>query len=160
MPDLGLKLNVQNKSYYSALKDIAVSLFGKDNISQNLTHQIAPNPLVLFCSDSKNQPFDGDKVDGYSLRFCSKYLPVQTDVGICVGSNSIQYWHESEIVERSLEDKIQDDLRNIEHLVVLSIDKFGEPYEFDVCLITFTLLENFYYHYFSDIVAKNKSQKL
>ena len=154
-----MRLNVQNKSYYSA----AVSLFGKDNISQNLTHQIAPNPLVLFCSDSKNQPFDGDKVDGYSLRFCSKYLPVQTDVGICVGSNSIQYWHESEIVERSLEDKIQDDLRNIEHLVVLSIDKFGEPYEFDVCSITFALnqfTKTFITNIFSDIVAKNKSQKL
>ena len=66
------------------------------------------------------------------LIFCNKTKYVQTDVGICFANNPGLYLNEGEIVSQTLDNTVNGDLRNAEHLFVLSVDKFENPMEFKV----------------------------
>ena len=123
LPDPKLKLEPFNHT----LRNLAIALFGEDNLFQNGTsNYIALNPITLFCTDSKQKKFFGDLVPGFDFEFCNKTQTVQTDVGLCISTNPTQYLLNEEIVSRPFEVKIAEDLRNVEHLMVISVDKLGK----------------------------------
>ena len=50
------------KSIVSKSRDknpLATKLFGENALKDNLSDQIFPNPLVVFCRNHKNQEFTG-----------------------------------------------------------------------------------------------------
>ena len=105
--------------------EFAAMLFGEENLQKNQTNEIAPNPLALFCTDTSDEMLIGDKIAGFAdAIFCNKTKHVQTDVGVCVSSDPVMY----------LQDDLQEDLRNAEHLIVVSVDKFQNPDDFKVIL--------------------------
>ena len=91
------------------------------------------------------------------LIFCNKTKYVQTDVGICFANNPGLYLNEGEIVSQPLDNTVNGDLRNAEHLFVLSVDKFENPMEFKVRNIYLSNIDKFF-HIILDNDAKDKSQ--
>ena len=60
-------------------------IFGKDNVKQNFSNLISPNPLLLFCRNERNEEFLGDKIS--SMNFCDDFFLAPTHVGICMSKN-------------------------------------------------------------------------
>lgn len=105
---------------------IASDLFGNGNLIKNHSQSLSFNPLVLFCKDSKKQTFFGDKIDGFGFEFCAKAKPIQTDVGTCLASNPIQFVQNGKIHNTEKDPKkIRERLKFVEHLMVISVDKFS-----------------------------------
>ena len=106
------------------------SLF-ENVLSFNMTTRLAPNQLILFCTESNDETFIGDYLKGFShAKFCNKTNHIQTDVGICVASNAIQSWQEGEVKLLQNEmplsyDKMNENLRHAEHIYFLNLDKFA-----------------------------------
>ena len=113
--------------------EFAAILFGEENLIKNSTNENAPNPLALFCTDTNDEMLIGDKIAGFAdAIFCNKTKHVQTDVGVCVSSDSVMYLQDGEVMILPSGDKMQEDLRNAEHLIVVSVDKFQNPDDFKV----------------------------
>ena len=86
---------------------------------------IAGSPLVLFCKDSKIKDYFGDMADGLNVSFCNRSKPIQTDVGACIATDPMQYSENGNIF--ATDDIIynKDGLKDIEHTIVLLVDKIG-----------------------------------
>ena len=122
MPNEKLKLDKNDPLHKSLFEDV---------LSFNKTTRLAPNQLIIFCTESNDKMFIGDSLKGFShAKFCNKSNHIQTDVGICVASNAIQSWHEGGVKllqsEMSLNhDKMNENLRHAEHIYSLNLDKFA-----------------------------------
>ena len=116
---------------------IAGSLFGKDNLKNDSSILFASNPLALFCKDSKNGLLQGDDVNGFQSKFCNLTKIVQTDVGICVSSNPTQHLSNGYIHLNELTNKINRGLKEIEHTMIIQVDRFAHDsaQNFSVCII-------------------------
>ena len=110
---------------------IAKKLFGIHHSNQNST-KISYDPLVLMGKDNINQKPIGIGIDGFTIRFCNKTFNVQTDVGVCVATNPLNHLEEKKIVKRSSNPHISNGIRNVEHLMVISVSKFGRLDNFKV----------------------------
>ena len=131
IPNLKVKINNQ-----SNLKDVSAKLFGEKQISNQTSSQTTPNPLAIFCTKNTENDIIGDTVEGFSnVVFCNKTNHAQTDVGICIANDAVQYWDKGKILVHMTESKIEEDLRNAEHLIFLSVDKFENASSFTVGLI-------------------------
>ena len=131
IPNLKVKINNQ-----SNLKDVSAKLFGEKQISNQISSQTTPNPLAIFCTKNTENDIIGDTVEGFSnVVFCNKTNHAQTDVGICIANNAVQYWNNGKILVHMTESKIEEDLRNAEHLILLSVDKFENPSSFKVYFV-------------------------
>ena len=78
------------KSIVSKSRDknpLATKLFGENALKDNLSDQISPNPLVVFCRNHKNQEFTGDKLSGFSTKFCNDFYLAPSHRGICITKN-------------------------------------------------------------------------
>ena len=121
MPNEKLKLDQNDRSPKNLFEDV---------LSFNMTTRLAPNQLLLFCTERNDEMFTGDSLKGFShARFCNRSNHIQTDVGICVASNVIQSWHEGAVKlfqnEMPLNhDKMNENLRHAEHIYILKLDKF------------------------------------
>lgn len=122
MPNEKLKLDQNDRSPKNLFEDV---------LSFNMTTRLAPNQLLLFCTERNDEMFTGDSLKGFShARFCNRSNHIQTDVGICVASNVIQSWHEGAVKlfhnEMPLNhDKMNENLRHAEHIYILKLDKFA-----------------------------------
>ena len=130
---LNAKMKINPK--HEQVNEYASMLFGEGNLLKNQTNEIAPNPLVLFCTDTNDEMLIGDKIAGFANAiFCNKTEHVQTDVGVCVSSDPVMYLQDGEVMILPSGDKMQEDLRNAEHLIVVSVDKFQNPDDFAVLI--------------------------
>ena len=131
LPDLKVKMNNQ-----SNLKDVSAKLFGEDQILNQTSSQTTPNPLAIFCTKNTENEVIGDTIEGFStMTFCNKTNHVQTDVGICISNDAVQYWDKGKVLVHMTESKVEEDLRNAEHLILLSVDNFENPSSFTVWFI-------------------------
>ena len=131
IPNLKVKINNQ-----SNLKDVSAKLFGEKQISNQISSQTTPNPLAIFCTKNTENDIIGDTVEGFSnVVFCNKTNHVQTDVGICNANDAVQYWDKGKILVHMTDSKVEEDLRNAEHLILLSVDNFENPSSFTVWFI-------------------------
>ena len=130
-PDLTLGVGQSN------LFNFAIKHFGEDNTLNITSSETTPNPLVLFCTKSnKNDVLGGQTIANFSdLVFCNSTKYVQTDVGICYGQNPILFWKDDEVTVQPFENTLNEDLRNAEHVFILSVDKFENPKGFKVLSI-------------------------
>ena len=88
---------------------------------------MAPNLLALLCKDTKKElTFSGTNVMGFDFGFCNVTEAVQTDVGICIGTNSEQYVLDGNIMQHDTSKLIDGGLKDVEHLVILLVDRFGD----------------------------------
>ena len=118
--------------------------------------------MAIFCTNKTENDVFGDTVEGFSTSvFCNKTKYVQTDVGICVANDPVQYWYDGKVIGQATESTIEKGLRNAEHLIILSVDKFENPDGFSVWLIVFLCYLEYFQNRstFSDNDAKDKSQK-
>lgn len=121
---------------------IAEKLFGNHS-NQNAT-KISDDPLVLISKDNINQKSFGIEIDGFTIRFSNKTFNVQTDVGVCVATDPLNHLEDKRIVKRSSSSQISNGIRNVEHLMVISVSKIGRLDNFkvinqDAILSTFKL---------------------
>ena len=63
---------------------LAQKIFGADAIKKNLSKIIAPNPVIIFCRNYKDQEFTGNVVAGFFTKFCQDFFPAPTHTGICL----------------------------------------------------------------------------
>ena len=63
-------------------------LFGKEVLKKDLEIPNGPAPLPLICRNNKQQGSQGNDV-GISPKFCNDFLPMLTDVGICMAKDSV-----------------------------------------------------------------------
>ena len=128
---LNAKMKMNPK--HEQVNEFASMLFGEENLLKNQTNEIAPNPLALFCTDTNDEMLIGDKIAGFlHAIFCNKTEYVQTDVGVCVSSDPAMYVQDGKVMSLPSGDTMQEDLRNAEHLIVVSVDKFQNPDDFKV----------------------------
>ena len=116
-------------------KQTAQELFGKDMVT-NLTTMIAGNNLAFFCKDSKRKHFFGDSIQGIDIAFCNRSKVIQTDVGTCIATDPTQYFENGKILASDDTNYIGDGLKDIEHVMVLLVDKIGlvnNPPNYKVC---------------------------
>ena len=66
---------------------LSKELFGEYALKSNLSRQISPNPLIVFCREYKDQNFTGDKVFGFATEFCNDFYLSPTPGGICNTKN-------------------------------------------------------------------------
>ena len=126
-PDLKLKVEQSN------LSDIAKKLFGEENTLNITSSKTTPNPLLLFCTKSNINEGFGQTIANFSnLVFCDDTKYIQTDVGICHTQNPVMLWNQDQLSVQNLEGKLEENLRNTEHLFILSLDKFENPSSFKV----------------------------
>ena len=121
MPNEKLKLDQNDRSPKNLFEDV---------LSFNMTTRLAPNQLLLFCTERNDEMFTGDSLKGFSHAKCNRSNHIQTDVGICVASNVIQSWHEGAVKlfqnEMPLNhDKMNENLRHAKHIYILKLDKFA-----------------------------------
>ena len=107
------------------VKNIASDLFGNQNLIGNFSGVLSPNPFVLLCKDNKKQKFFGDKVEGFDFQYCNSSRLTQTDVGVCVATNPLQFLEDRHILLHEKKHSIRTGLKDIQHTYVLSVDKFG-----------------------------------
>ena len=109
-------------------RKIAEVMFGKQNLKNISKEMLSMNALVIFCKDSERAPsFSGTTINGFDFMFCNSTQTIQTDVGFCTANNPMQYMKDGKIyqnVGRTL--KIEEELKDVEHIMILSPDKFGE----------------------------------
>ena len=87
----------------------------------------APNLLALLCKDTKKElTFSGTNVMGFDFGFCNVTETVQTDVGVCIGSNSNQYVLDGKILQQDTSRPIDGGLKDVEHVMILLVDRFGD----------------------------------
>ena len=130
IPNAKVKISEDNQ-----VKDFAVMLFGEENLIKNQSNNIAPNPLALFCTNTNDEILVGDEIAGFTRAiFCNKTEHVQTDVGVCVSSDPVMYLEDGGVFSLPSDDTMQEDLRNAEHLIVVSVDKFQNPDDFAVLI--------------------------
>ena len=130
--DLNIKPD-QSNSY-----NFAKTLFGEDNRLNISSSKSAPNPLAiaLFCTKNNRKMLFGKKIANFSnLVFCDSLKYIQTYVGICLASNSVLLLNDKKLAVQHSESTLKEDLRNAEHLIILSVDKFENPSGFKVWLI-------------------------
>ena len=113
--------------------EITEQLFGLNDLNQNFTN-LANDPLILLCKDDIYEQSFGTEVDGFSIKFCNKTTLVQTDVGLCVASDSTISYEEEKLVRNSQQQSVSNDLRNVEHLMVLSVSKIGNLHTYEVLI--------------------------
>lgn len=119
-------------------QQVAEELFGKANMKENLTEMIAGSPLTLFCKDSIRKELSGDFIDGFNFAFCNRSKSVQTDVGVCIATDPIQYLENGKIFATESISQIEEGLKDIEHVIVLLVDKIGlvnNPPNYKVCFV-------------------------
>ena len=105
---------------------MAATLFGNENLKSDSSQILAANVLTLFCKDTEIEPaFSGTNVRGFDFGFCNYTKTVQTDVGICSGSNPNLYMFNGNILQQDISKKIDDGLKDVEHIMILLVDKFG-----------------------------------
>ena len=106
---------------------MAATLFGNENLKNNSNQILASNVLTLLCKDTEiEQTFSGTNVRGFDFGFCNDSKTVQTDVGFCSGSNANMYVFERNIVQQDGSKKISEGLKNVEHIMILLVDKFWD----------------------------------
>ena len=107
--------------------------------------------MILLCKDNKKQKFTGDKITAYDFQLCNKTYHVQTDVGVCIGSNPIQILQESKIISKLSNKTVGGNLRDIEHSFVIIMDDIKVINAFSQ--IHFSLILKIYlfflFHFFS-----------
>ena len=106
-------------------RKFAELLFGKENLKNESNSRTAPNPLVLFCKDSDEEEFSGTRIKGFEFNFCNSTEIVQTDVGVCIGSNTRQHVTNGKIVQKVQSMKVDAGLKDVEHILVISVNEFG-----------------------------------
>ena len=109
----------------SNAQDLAEELFGKANIKANLTQMIGGSPLTYFCKHSTRKKFSGDLIESLNFAFCNRSKKVQTDVGVCIATDPIQYLENGKVFATEGNIQIKEGLKDIEHVIVLFVDKFG-----------------------------------
>ena len=88
---------------------------------------LGSNPLALLCKDSNLQEsFQGFNVDGFEVEFCNKTNLIQTDVGICVGSDAKQAIFNGNIFKTNERKMVEGGRKDVEHIMILMVDKFGQ----------------------------------
>ena len=92
------------------------------------------NPLVILCKNNKRQSFNGIEINEFSFKICNDTKTIQTDVGICVASNPRQILLDGSILKENKGEKVNGGLKDIEHVAILTVDKFGDtkPLSFKV----------------------------
>ena len=78
---------VRVKAIEETERKIAGMLFGEENLKNELMNLKAPNPLMIYCKNRKDQGFTGDVVEGFSGKFCNNFYPSPTDIGMCLTQN-------------------------------------------------------------------------
>ena len=63
---------------------LAEKIFGADGIKENLSKITAPNPLIVFCRNYKDQGLSGNELAGFSSKLCQDFFPSPTHRGICI----------------------------------------------------------------------------
>ena len=63
---------------------LAAKIFGADGIKENLSKITAPNPLIVFCRNYKDQGLNGNKLLGFSSKLCQDFFLSPTHTGICI----------------------------------------------------------------------------
>ena len=117
-------------------RGIAIELFGFENLKDDLDGILSPNALALLCKDSELElSFSGEFVNGFQFGFCNATKTVQTDVGVCIGSNTKQFLQNGNVIKHEMNKKLNNGLKDIEHIMIISVDRFGEEFEknFKVC---------------------------
>ena len=114
---------------------------------------ISGSPLALLCKESKRKEFFGDTVDGFDIEFCNSSKVIQTDVGTCIATDPIQYLENRKIFSSDDISYMKEGLKDIEHVMVLHVDKFGllnEPPNYKVCYsdIHYIIISCFSYNIF------------
>ena len=110
---------------------IAAHLFGT-NYSHQYGTQLTYDPLIVLCKDDINEQSIGTEIDGLSVRLCNKTNNVQTDVGVCIASDPTMILNERKIVTQTSSIHFSDGLRNVEHLMVINVNKLGSVDDFKV----------------------------
>lgn len=119
----------------SNLSDFAKNLFGEENTFDVTSSKTAPNPLTIFCTKSNIDEGFGQTIANFSnLVFCDDTKYIQTDVGICHAQNPIIFWNQDQLSVQHLDRTLEENLRNAEHLIILSLDKFENASSFTVLL--------------------------
>ena len=103
-------------------------------VKSNQQSNLANDPLILLCKDDIYSQSFGIEVDGFSFKFCNKTTIVQTDVGLCIASDSSISLKEEKLVKNAQQQRISNDLRNVEHLMVLSVSKIGNLNTYEVLI--------------------------
>ena len=117
--------SIVNRVHYSFRKSPQASsnnLFEMGDLQNKSV--LTNDPLVLMCKDDKYEDLYGNELDGFSFKFCNKTSYVQTDVGLCISTDSFMHQDNGKIIKKVFETTLSDGLRNIEHLMVLSVSKF------------------------------------
>lgn len=114
--------------------NLATKLFDTSVPNQNESYKLAHNPLIWICKDNMYEKSMGNDVKGLSFKICNKTSYVQTDVGVCLANEPMMPLEGAKIVKKTIDSTISDDLRNVEHLMVISVSKLGKLHEFKVCM--------------------------
>ena len=91
---------------------------------------LSSNPLVLFCRENK-QFLQGIKIDGFDFHFCNKSHIIQTDVGNCITSNSKLNLVDGKVYKNDFSDVINAEVKDAEHVMIVSVDRFGSDVKND-----------------------------
>ena len=73
-------------------------------------------------------------MEEFPVKLCNKTYNVQTDVGVCVASDPAMILDERKIVPLSPDVTFSNGLRNVEHLMVINVNKLGSIDDFKVRL--------------------------
>ena len=120
-------------------RKMAANIFKTKNLKNETLEILAQNVLTLLCKDSKRESsFAGLNVTSFKFGFCESAQTVQTDVGVCIGANTDQYLMEGNIHQQEEPSKIKEGLKDVEHVMVIQVDKFGDlnGESYEVCFIT------------------------
>ena len=124
-------------------RQMAANIFGMKNIKNESVEMLSQNALALLCKDSKRESsFAGLNVTGFKFGFCKSAQTVQTDVGVCIGANNNQILLEGNVLLKEEPKKIKEGLKDVEHVMVIQVDKFGNlnGEDFKVDFVTIDIL--------------------
>ena len=116
---------IKTKDTGSIIRQIASKLFGENNLKNHSNDFLSTNPLALFCKENKQLSFQGIKVDGFNFHFCNNTQQIQTDVGVCIASSSKVNLIDGKVSFHDTFDIINAGVKDAEHMIVISVDKFG-----------------------------------
>ena len=106
----------------------------QNNLKNDVHDTPSTNPLALFCKENK-QSFEGIEVDGFDFHFCNKTQKIQTEVGVCIASSSLVSLVDGKVSMNDNFDVINAGVKDAEHVMMISVDKFGNPDENSVKVI-------------------------
>ena len=105
---------------------MAENVFGRKSLMNALIEMLAPSVLALLCKDSElESSFTGINLTGFDFGFCNSTRTVQTDVGVCIASNPRQISKNGEVLLQEESKKMGGGLKDIEHVMIIQVDKFG-----------------------------------